>query len=74
MQADRRRQRILRDRLLVTLAMQAEGIAMQRENLRRRHPGASAAELDRRLREWLLDRPMDAPGRLVSWPRTRRRR
>jgi hypothetical protein len=32
-------------------------VKMQRQNLRRRYPGASSQEISRRLREWLLQRP-----------------
>lgn len=38
------------------------GVALMRQNLRRRHPEASDTEVDDRLRTWLADRPMDAPG------------
>jgi hypothetical protein len=61
-------------RLRLASAMQREGNALMRENLRRRHPDASEAELDALFERWLLDRPPDAPGRRVSWPRKRRPR
>jgi hypothetical protein len=54
--------------------MHHDGIALMRENLRRRHPAANGEELDALLERWLLDRPADAPGRRVSWPRRRRHR
>ena len=38
-------------------------MALQRQNIRRRHPDASEAEIDRRFEEWLCDRPLDGPGR-----------
>lgn len=49
------------------------GVAMQRQNLRRRHPDATEAELDALLQRW-LEHPAgaehgDAVGRPVSWPR-----
>lgn len=41
-----------------------------RQNLRRRHPEASDAEVERLLDEWLVDRPGatsgDCPGRRVD--------
>ncbi len=58
-------------RLRLATAMQREGTLLIRENLRRRHPEASEQELDRLLETWLLDRPLDAPGPRVSWPRRR---
>ncbi len=58
-----------KDRLWLSLEMQVAGIQMKRLSLRRKHPRVSEARLDRLLREWLLDRPADAPGRAVSWPR-----
>jgi len=42
--------------------LHTEGLALMRQNLRRRHPEASDAEVEERLRAWLLDRPADAPG------------
>jgi hypothetical protein len=60
-------------RLRLAAAMQREGTALMRENLRRRHPDASEAELDALLERWLLDRPPDAPGLRVQWPRRRLR-
>ena len=62
------------ERLRLALAMQAEGATLMRENLRRKHPKATEAELDALLEKWLLDRPMDAPGREIRWPRRKRRR
>lgn len=59
------------DRLRLAMAMQREGIEMMRRNLQRKHPHATAAELDRMLDAWLLSREPDAPGRPVSWPRAK---
>jgi hypothetical protein len=46
-----------------------------RQNLRRRFPEASEAEIEARLIGWLQERPGaeagDATGRSVPWPRTR---
>jgi hypothetical protein len=42
--------------------MSEEGIALMRQNLRRRHPEADETEIDRLLAEWRVDRPLDAPG------------
>lgn len=45
-----------------TLDLFDAGVALQRQNLRRRHPGASDEEIDRRLGQWLRDRPGAAFG------------
>ena len=41
------------------------GVEMKRQNLRRAYPTETAEEIDDRLRAWLGDRPLDAPGRVV---------
>ena len=61
----------LAEKLRVTLDLADAGMALQRQNLRRRHPGASEAEIDRLFEEWLCDRPPDSPGRRIDWPRRR---
>lgn len=59
------------DRLRLAMAMQREGIELMRRNLQRKHPHATAEELDGMLDAWLLSREPDAPGRPVPWPRTK---
>lgn len=53
-----------------TLELFQTGVDLMRQNLRRRHPDADDADIDRLLREWLLDRPGaesgDCPGRRVD--------
>jgi hypothetical protein len=44
--------------------MYREGLAMKREQFRRANPSASEDDLDQMIREWILDRPFDAPGRV----------
>ena len=48
------------------------GESLMRQNLRREHPGASDAEIELRIREWLLKRPGaeegDASGRPCRRP------
>ena len=68
------RRRAAAERLRIALALNGDGIALKRMALRRRHPGAPPAEIDRLFSEWLLDRPLDAPGQPVKWPRPRKRR
>ena len=62
-------------RLRAALELYETGVAMMRQNLRRRHPQAGTKEIDERLEAWLLERPGapsgDCPGRIVDL-RTRR--
>jgi hypothetical protein len=44
--------------------MYREGLAMKREQFHRAIPSATEEELDAMIREWILDRPFDAPGRV----------
>lgn len=46
--------------------MYLEGLEMKRQQIRRQDPSLSADEVEQRLREWLRDRPMDAPGRVIK--------
>jgi hypothetical protein len=55
-------------RFAQAVQMSEDGITLMRQNLRRRHPGASKAEIDRLLAEWLVSRPLDAP---AGWLRRR---
>lgn len=65
----------LRDRLLATFDLFDLGVDMMAANLRRRHPDASPAEIERMLDDWLLERPGaeagDGPGVPVSLERFR---
>jgi Rv0078B-related antitoxin len=53
-----------------TLDLFETGINLMRQNLRRSHPAAADEEIERLLREWLLDRPGaecgDSAGRPVD--------
>jgi hypothetical protein len=49
-----------------TLDLFQAGMDLMRQNLRRSHPEASDAGIDRLLHEWLLERPGDCPGRPVD--------
>ena len=49
-----------------TLDLFSAGLELMRQNLRRDQPQASESEIDRRLEEWLQERPGDSPGRLVD--------
>jgi hypothetical protein len=46
-----------RDRLIQAFEMFEFGVEMMAANLRRRHPNASAEEIERLLEAWLADRP-----------------
>jgi hypothetical protein len=47
-------------RLRAAFEMADEGVAMMRQNLRRRHPGHTEDDIDRLLREWLASKPPKA--------------
>jgi hypothetical protein len=53
-----------------TLDLFQTGFDLMRQNLRRRHPEAAEADIERLLHEWLLERPGaelgDCPGRPVD--------
>jgi len=59
------------ERLEAALEMWEDGIAIMRANLRRRMPKATEDEIDAALDAWLRDRPPDADGVPVPWPRPR---
>lgn len=51
-----------------------EGLELKRQQIRREEPSLTDDEVEQRVRAWLLDRPMDAPGRVMSyeeWKSTR---
>lgn len=56
-------------RLRAAFEMHDTGMKLQRQNLRRRNPDASEAEIDRLFEQWLHDRPPDCPGRRIEVPR-----
>lgn len=47
----------LAERFRTAIDLWSTGVALQRQRLRRAHPSASAEEIDRRVDEWLQDRP-----------------
>jgi hypothetical protein len=61
------------ERLRTALALFDDGVALMRQNLRRRHPELSADDIDRLLGDWLRTRPGaehgDAVGTPGAWPR-----
>jgi hypothetical protein len=61
-------------RLHAALQLCDTGVRLMRQNLRRAAPEAPEEEIDRRLREWLRERPLVSPGetalRIVA-PETR---
>ena len=46
--------------------MYREGLEMKRQQIRRENPSLTDDEVQDRVRAWLLDRPMDAPGRVIK--------
>jgi hypothetical protein len=65
---------VLREKLLVAFDLFEAGLDMRRQQLRRAYPDESDTEIERRLTEWLHDRPGaphgDSAGRVGSWPRS----
>jgi hypothetical protein len=55
------------ENLRITFKLFDYGVATMRQRFRRDHPDESDDEIDERLRSWLQDRPMDAPGRPMTW-------
>lgn len=47
------------ERFQAAVRLHESGIEIQRQNIRRRHPDLTPDEVDGRLDEWLLDRPLD---------------
>jgi len=43
--------------------MYLEGLEMKRAQIRRGDPSLDDEAVEKLLREWIMDRPMDAPGR-----------
>jgi hypothetical protein len=59
------------ERLRIALDLHDAGVEMMRQNLRRRHPGASEQEIERLLVAWLHERPGAEHGDAVGRPRPR---
>lgn len=63
-----------RERLRTALRLHDDGVALMRQNLRRRRPDASEEQIERELLAWLATRPGaehgDGVGRPVRWPRS----
>lgn len=62
-----------RPALLTTVELHETGVALMRQNLRRRFPEASEAEVERRLVAWLRTRPGAEHGDGVGTPRAGQR-
>ena len=62
--------RSVADAFRTTLDLFETGLDLMGQNLRRSHPGAGDEDIERLLRQWLLDRPGadagDCPGRSVD--------
>jgi len=58
------------DAFRTTLDLFKTGVDLMSQNLRRKHPQANEDAIDRRLRQWLRERPGaelgDSPGRTVD--------
>ncbi len=53
-------------RLRTALDLADSGIALQRAQFRRKFPEESEEQIGERLRQWLHDRPCDAPGHEID--------
>jgi hypothetical protein len=53
----------------MALDLHDTGVDLMRQNLRRRHPGASGQEIERLLLAWLHERPGAEHGDAVGRPR-----
>ena len=66
------RLRELGERIRIALDMFGLGESIMRQNLRRRFPRASEAEIEAKIWQWLSERPGaeygDAPGKRVDLP------
>jgi hypothetical protein len=64
---------VLVERFRTTMRLHEEGVRLMRQNLRRRYPRAGEVEIERRLAEWLSERPGaefgDGVGKPGGWPR-----
>jgi hypothetical protein len=54
----------MHESLITVDEMYLEGLEMKRAQIRRRHPDLVDEDVEQLLREWIMDRPMDAPGRV----------
>ena len=59
------------DKLRAALELHEVGVALMRQNLRRRHPGESDEMIDERLTHWLRTRPGAEHGDAAGRPSTR---
>ena len=62
------------ENLWLAFELHEAGVALKRQNLRRRMPHASEEQIDAHLASWLRERPGaelgDAEGRAIPWPRS----
>lgn len=49
------------ERFQAAVDLHQTGLALQRQNIRRRRPDLTEAEVDEALSTWLADRPLDHP-------------
>lgn len=57
------------ERLRTALTLFDDGVQLMRANLRRRHPDATEAEIERLVDDWLAERPGAEHGDGVGRPR-----
>ena len=54
----------MHESLAIVDEMYLEGLAMKRAQIRRECPDITDESVEQSLRDWITDRPMDAPGRV----------
>ena len=54
----------MRKSLAIIDEMYLEGLEMKRAQIRREYPDISNESVEKLLRDWIANRPMDAPGRV----------
>jgi hypothetical protein len=54
----------VRKSLAIIDEMYLEGLEMKRAQIRREYPDISNESVEKLLRDWIANRPMDAPGRV----------
>ena len=55
---NRQQRQLAEQRLRVALDLNAVGVSMMRQNLRRRFPDSDAEQIEAKLAKWLRDRPL----------------
>jgi hypothetical protein len=52
--------------LAIVEQLHQEGLELKRAQLRRAHPSMNEEQIEQELREWILNRPFEYPGRVIK--------